>query len=126
MAVPAKREQIFPGDTLPVAYECRKPDTDDPIHQSRGLPVTPDSAYVRMKDQDDAWIEIGGPGSTTAPATVIPATGATYADTGGIVKYTLPSTFTQIPGNYTLFITAIFDGDFILTEDKKLRVLEFR
>lgn len=126
MAVPEKREQIFPGDTLPVAFECRKPDPDDPIHQDRGLPTTPLSAFVRVKDQDDEWMEIGGPGSTTAPATIVPQTGVTSRDTGAIVKYTLGESFTQTPGNYTLFLTAEFEDDIVLTEDKKYRVLEFR
>jgi hypothetical protein len=126
MAVPEKREQIFPGDTLPIAYECRKPDVVDPIRQDRGLPTTPDSAFVRVKDQDDEWLEIGGVGLTTVPATITPQTGETAYDTGAIISYTLPSEFTQIPGNYTMFITAIFSGDIIRTEDKKFRVLEYR
>jgi hypothetical protein len=126
MAVPEQRQQIFPGDTLPVSYECRKPDVSDPIHQSRGLPTTPDFAYVRVKNQDDEWLEIGGPGIETATATIMPQTGTNPQDTGGIIKYTLPSEFTEIPGNYTLFTTAVFDGEIILTEDKKFRVLEYR
>lgn len=126
MAVPEKREGIFPGDTLPVAFECRQPDPTDPIHQDRGIPATPDTAFVRVKDQDDVWLELGGVGVTTVSMTITPATGITARDTGAIISYTLSSTFTQIPGNFTMYITAIFNGDLIRTVDKKFRVLEFR
>ena len=126
MAVIDKRINIFPGDTLAIAFECRKPDTLDPLEYQRGQPVTPDSAYVRVKDQDDVWFELGGVGIEEAPMTIVPQTGNTYSDTGAIIKYTLPAIWTLVPGNYTIFATATFSDGLIRTEDKKFRVLEFR
>jgi len=120
------REGIFIGDTLPVAYECRRPDPIDPLHYQNGVPATPISATVKVIDQDETWLPLGGPGTTEADMEITPATGVTRQDTGAIIKYTLPSSFTVVEGNYTMFITATFDNGVILTEDKKFRVLPYR
>lgn len=121
-----ERERIFPGDTLPVTYECRKPNPDD-RDDSRGLPATPDSAFVRLFNrQTGEFVDIGGPGDTTAPATITPATGAEPENVGALVSYTVGSEFTQEPGDYALMITSVFPGGAILTEDKIFKINEFR
>ena len=122
----ALKERIFPGDTLPIAYECRKPDPDND-RNTAGLPATPDSAYVRLLNrQTGIFVEIGGPGDDTVDAEITPATGTSYMDKGAIVRYTLPSTYTQEPGDYTLYMTAVFADGAILTEDRLFKVNEYR
>lgn len=120
-------EKIFQGDTLPVSYECRRPDPDDPIRYSGGWPATPVSAYARVRDTlSEVFLEIGGPGVITAPCTIEPATGSSRNDRGALVNFVVSSEFTQVPGTYVLYITAEFSDGAILTEDRKYRVNEFR
>lgn len=111
---------------MPIAYECRKPDPNDE-RNTAGLPATPTEAYVKLLDrQTGEFIEIGGPGEDSVPATIDPATGTEWNDLGAIIRYTLPSEFTTEPGDYTLFTTAVFDNGTILTEDKVFKINEYR
>lgn len=126
MARQGDKERIFPGDTLPVVYETRKPDEEDK-RNTNGLPADATSAFIRLLDrQTGEFIEIGGPNITTTEADIDPATGMTADDRGSLVRYTLPSQFTQTPGDYTLLITGVFPDGSILTEDRVFKVLEFR
>lgn len=122
----ADKEKIFVGDTFPVAYEMRKPDTVD-TRNTLGLPAQPSSAYARLYDrQIGDFLPIGGTGVFQVPVTIEPKTGDLKTDRGAILKYTVPTTFTQNPGTYTLWITAVFADGAILTEDRPFQVLEPR
>jgi hypothetical protein len=118
-----EREKIFPGDTLPVSYECRLPDPAD-NRNTYGLPAEPSDAFARLKDQDDVFLELGGPGSITGPVEIIPPTGTTSRDTGALLNYTVNEDFTQEPGDYTLYITAIYPNGTVRTEDRRFKILE--
>ena len=91
------------------------------------MPAQPTSAFARLYDrQTGAFVAIGGPGDFEVPATIDPKTGDLATDKGAILRYTLPGTFTQSEGTFTLFITAIFADGAILTEDRPFQILEFR
>lgn len=118
--------RIFPGDTLPIAYECRRPDVAN-YRNTIGLPDQPVSATVRiLNKQTGEFIDIDGVGVTVAPCTITPKTGTESTDTGAIVRYTVEADLTQTPGDYTLLMTAVFADGAILTEDKRYKVNEFR
>ncbi len=121
----AERDKIFPGDTLPVEYEMRKPDPDSP-NDAHGLPANARNAYVRLMDETGTFIPLGAAGALSAPAEITPATGTTRNDTGSIIRYVLGDTFTQTPGRYTLYTTAEFADGSRLTEDRKFTILEMR
>ena len=120
------KEKIYPGDTMSVAYEMRKPDPNDD-RNTAGLPATPTSAFVKLLDrQSGEFVELGGTGVDEVDATIEAATGEAWNDKGAIIRYTLPSAFTQTPGDFTLLVTAVFENGTILTEDKIFKVLEYR
>lgn len=121
----AEREKIFPGDTLPVEYECRLPDPTD-NRNSEGLPAQPDEAFARLMNQEGDMLEVGGPGSIIAPVEIVPKTGDTARDTGALLRFTVSEDFTQEPGDFTLYITAVYGNGVVRTEDKKFKVLEMR
>ncbi len=111
---------------MPIAYECRKPDPDND-RNTAGLPATPSSATVRLLNrQTGVFVDIGGAGDDTVDATIEAATGSTWQDKGAIVRYTLPSTFTTEPGDYALYVTAVFPDGAILTEDRLFKINEYR
>lgn len=122
----SERERIFQGDTLPIVYETRKPNPDDP-RDSRGLPVTPSSAVARLFDrQGQTFLPVGGGTVITAACTIEPQTGPEEQDRGALVSYTVPAQFTAVPGDYSLYITATFPDGAVLTEDRQFKILEFR
>ena len=125
----ATKDRIYQGDTFPVKYECRKPNLED-TRDSRGLPATPISASIRVYDSiNSAFLELGGPGVYDVDAEITAATGTDAGDLGAMVTYTLPATFTQVSGDYTLFLTAEFADsptNVILTENRRYKVEEYR
>jgi hypothetical protein len=64
--------------------------------------------------------------STVVNATITPQTGPDRQDTGGIVSYTLPATITAQPGDFVLFVQVTFPNNYVLTEDRRVSVLEYR
>jgi hypothetical protein len=112
----ADKIEVWQGDTVPVAYECREPDPDDP-HNTEGILVEPASATARLYDRSEGeFMDLGGVGDITADATV----------DGAVIRYTVPSAFTQTPGDYVLYITAQFSDGNTLTEERRIKVLEYR
>jgi hypothetical protein len=108
--------RVYTGDTLPVAYECRQPDPDDPTN-SEGIPAIPISAKARLLSRSTGtFVELGGTGVTEVDADI----------EGNIVRYTVPSAFTLIPSDYLLYVTVTFADGNKLTEDQKFKVQEFR
>lgn len=110
-----QKDHVFTGDSYPMAYECRKPDPDDP-YNPKGIPAYPISGYARVVQTDAVtpdFLPIGGPGVFQAPATI----------DGNIISYVFPEEFT-LPGTYKIFLTAVFPGGSTLTEDRQLKVLE--
>src|SRR5690349_15546248 len=111
------REIIYIEDTLPVEYECRRTDPDDP-YNSRGLPAEPASAYARIRSATDAqYLPIGGAGVFTAPATIEPMD--IPNDRGAILRFLVDSEFTLLPGDYRLAVTAVYADGVIDTEVKR-------
>lgn len=122
----ATKDRIYSGDTLPVAYECRKPNEDDP-NDSRGLPVTPISAIARVFNSTlGLFLEIGGVGVDFEPCTIEVQEGLTASDRGGVVRYTVEAVNTMEPGDYTLFITSTFGDGNVLTENRRYKIEEYR
>lgn len=120
------KKRIFPGDTFPVAFECRQPDTENPRNVS-GLPDQPILAHVRvLNKQAGEFLALGGVGVEEASAVIEPKTGDLMADKGAIIRYTVDSAFTQTPGDFVLLMTAEFSDGAILTEDRQYKVNEFR
>jgi len=121
----AIRDKIFPGDTLPVEYELRKPDPAYP-NDAHGIPATVLYAFARLMDESGEYVPLGGGGTIPAAADVTPPTGTTASDTGSIVRFVVTDDFTQTPGRFTLYVTAEFADGSRLTEDRKFTVLEMR
>lgn len=71
-------------------------------------------------------LDLGGPGSVIAPVEVVAKTGDTARDTGALLRFTVSEDFTQEPGDFTLYITAVYGNGVVRTEDKKFKVLEMR
>jgi hypothetical protein len=122
----ATKDRIYPGDTLPVAYECRMPDEDNP-NNSNGLPATPTIAVARVFNSTvGEFLEIGGPGVFEDAVAIEAQEGNGQYDKGGVLRYTVDSVFTVDPGDYTLFITATFANGVKLTENRKYKIEEYR
>jgi len=122
----ATKDRIYSGDTLPVAYETRKPNEDDP-NDSRGLPVTPIAAIATVYNSTvGEFLEIGGVGILFDTCTIEPQEGIAPSDKGGVIRYVVKADVTSEPGDYTLFIKAEFTGDIILTENRRFKVEEYR
>jgi hypothetical protein len=119
----AEREKIFPGDTFPVSYECRMPDPDD-NRNTYGLPAEPESGFARLKNDQDEFLELGGPGSIIGAVEIVPKTGQTEHDKGALINYTVSEDFTQTPGDYVLYITAVYENGIVRTEDRRYKVLD--
>lgn len=120
--MPVDRTTIYVGDSFPVSYECRRPDPDGGMGGSYGLPDTPIDGRVQLIRRDGTIIEIGGAGVTTVTPEIIPQVGVGVNDRGGLINYTVPPIFTQDAGDYTLYITGIFDDGAILTEERRFKV----
>jgi hypothetical protein len=120
--MPVDRTTIYVGDSFPVSYECRRPDPDGGMGGSYGLPDTPIDGRVQLIRRDGTIIEIGGAGVTTVTPEIVPQVGTGVNDRGGLINYTVPPIFTQDAGDYTLYITGIFDDGAILTEERRFKV----
>jgi hypothetical protein len=109
-----------------VSFEARKTDPDNQ-DLSYGLPASVVSATAKMLDSTlGTFIDLGGLGVKEVPCSIVPPTGETVSDTGAIISFLLSPPFTATPGDYVLFIRCIFDNGVILTEDRKVKVNEFR
>lgn len=113
-----KRDKIFPEDALPVAYECRVIDVDS--GNSYGEPAEPIEAYARILDKTTGEFMLLS-SDIYGPVEIVPKT----STTGAILKYTVTSDFTVVPGDYTIFITAVYADGTITTEDRDFKVLDF-
>lgn len=120
--MPADRTTIYVGDSFPVSYECRRPNPDDGMGGTYGLPDTPIDARVEVKQRDGTSLELGGSGVYVVTAEIIPQTGITSNDRGGLINYTVPPAFTQEAGDFTLYLTGIFADGAILTENRRFKV----
>jgi hypothetical protein len=122
----ATKDKIFPSDTYPIKLECRQPDPLNP-DDSLGLPITPLSAKATLMDSaTGAFLPIGGTGVFQQNASITAATGSTRDHTGGIISYTVAATWTAEPKDLVLFIQATFAGGYVLTENRNIKILEFR
>lgn len=114
------------GDSFPVSYECRRPDPDAGMGGSFGLPDTPIDARAEVKRRDGTSLELGGAGVYVVTAEIVPQTGTSVSDRGGVINYTVAPIFTQVAGDYTLYITGIFSDGAVLTEERRFKVREKR
>lgn len=122
----AQKDKIYAGDNYPVRYQLRRTNPDEPT-DSWGLPQTVVSGIARVFDGNTGtFLPLGGTGVFSVPVTIEPPTGETREDRGSTVSYVVPSTFTQEPGTYTLFITCTMASGVTQTEDRKYIVNEFR
>ena len=120
--MPVDRTTIYEGDSFPVSYECRRPDPDGGLGGSYGLPDTPIDARAEVKRRDGTSLELGGPGIYVVTPEIIPQLGPSVNDRGGLINFTVAPAFTQEAGDYTLYITGIFDDGAILTEERRFKV----
>lgn len=117
-----KKDRIFVGDALAIVYETRFSGEDESDYNS--TPATPLTAFARVWSQQlGDFVDIGtAPNLKIGEVDITPATTLT----GAILKYVVDETVTSQEGNYTVYITAEFSDGSILTENKSIRVLEFR
>jgi hypothetical protein len=120
--MPTDRTTIYVGDSFPVSYECRRPDPDDGMGGSYGLPDTPIDARVEIKLRDGTSLPLGGEGVYVVTAEIIPQTGSGPNDRGALINYTVPPAFTQEAGDFTLYMTGIFADGAILSENRRYKV----
>lgn len=113
-----KRDRIFPEDALPIVYECRVVDADS--GDSYGEPAQPIEAYARILDKSTGeFLMLGA--DIYGVVTIEPMT----ATRGALVKYTIGSDVTSTSGDYTIYITTVYNDGTITTEDRDFKVLEF-
>jgi hypothetical protein len=93
---------------------------------SFGLPDTPIDARAEVKRRDGTSVPLGGAGVYVVTAEIIPQTGSLVSDRGAIINFTVAPTFTTTAGDFTLYITGIFDDGAILTEERRFKVREKR
>src|SRR5688500_9091413 len=120
--MPVDRTTIYVGDSFPVSYECRRPDPDGNMGGSYGLPDTPIDAKAEVLRRDGTQVELGGVGVPIVTAEIIEQTGPLVNDRGGLINFTVQPMFTQEAGDYTLYITGIFDDGAILTGERRFKV----
>lgn len=112
-----QKPTLYVGDSFAVIYEVRQ---FDPANKLRpeGTPTDPLTAFVRCKnDASDDLFLLDGTNEEVAML-IEPST----SEYGAFLTYTLPSVFTDTPGNYELFITATFsDGD-VVTQNRRFTV----
>lgn len=103
------KTRIFTGDTFNIIEEHRIPDpTANPANMNRGVPGSVQTATVQVWSlQAGTYLALGGTGVTVVPATITPKT----STVGALIEYTVPSSFTQNTGDYSLFLTLTFDGE---------------
>jgi hypothetical protein len=99
------------------------PDPDD-NRNTYGLPAEPESGFARLKNDQDEFLELGGPGSIIGAVEIVPKTGQTEHDKGALINYTVSEDFTQTPGDYVLYITAVYENGIVRTEDRRYKVLD--
>lgn len=124
--MPADRTTIYVGDSFPVSYECRRPDPSGGLGGSFGLPDEPIDARAEVKRRDGTSVALGGTGVFVVTPDIIPKTGTTASDRGALINYIVLPIHTQIAGDYTLYITGIFEDGAILTEERRFKVREKR
>jgi len=124
--MPVDRTTIYVGDSFPVSYECRRPDPNGNVGGSYGLPDTPIDARAEVKRRDGTSVELGGTGVYVVTPEIIPQTGTGTSDLGGLINFTVAPAFTQTAGDYTLYITGIFEDGAILTEERRYKVRDKR
>ena len=116
-----KKDRIFPGDSLVLTYECQLATVDG--YQT---PATPIDAYARVMSKGTGLFlligSVGTSGFPQVPVTITPAA----SGRGAILTYIISDDITDTAGNYKVFITAVFPDGTILTEDRDIRVMEFR
>lgn len=116
-----KKDRIYPGDSLPLVYECQLATPD-----GYQVPATPLSAFARILNKNTGDFLIIGPvgvsGNPEAAVTITPET----AGRGAILTYIVSDEVTNVAGNYKVFITAVFADGTVLTEDRDIRVMDFR
>jgi hypothetical protein len=110
----ADKITIYTGDTLKVQYESLQADPTDA--NSYGFTKTealPDSARAQVWDVTrQEFLEIGGVGTTFAPADV----------EDHIITYLLEGDFTVQEGSYKIFITAVYPDGQEVTEMRAFKI----
>lgn len=118
------KDRIYIGDTYPVVIEHRIADpTANPGTQNRGIPADVNSAFAKVWSlQANDYLDIGGPGIDQINANIVAAT----STVGALISYTVPSEFTLVTGDYSVFITFEYGTNQVSTIRRRYKVLNKR
>ena len=113
-----KRDRIYPEDAFNVVYETRV--IEDTESSSYGVPAQPIEGYARILDKTTGqWLVLGTDEYGTVE--IDPMT----SSRGALIKFRVTPIITANPGDYTIFMTAVFADGTVQTEDRDFKVLEF-
>lgn len=125
----ADRESFFIGDLPILVFECRRPNPDR-MEDPDGIPSEPINAFAKYYSTTDGDI-VEVDGNDTIPLGV--EGDALWMlemdeleDRGALMYVHIPEEVTELEGNYTLYLTTIYDDGLKITHDQKINISGYR
>lgn len=125
----ADRESFFIDDLPILVFECRRPNPDR-MEDPDGVPAEPINAFAKYySTTDGTLIEVNG--SDTIPLGSIGDAlwmeeMDDLLDRGAFLHVHIPDEVTELEGNYTLYLTTVYDDGLKITHDQKITISGYR